>query len=774
MSQGPETVVFNTYERAVSTDLNRLQVFQARILADMLRYSYDARAMENEAGGVAYPLSGTAAPPSAAIVGGIMARPEMGTTAMFIDPGVICIADTDLPVDVDASPYKVISDPGILTAGTLALTANTSGYTRIDIVECQRAADQVIESDSRDLYDPQTDLFTAATVTKAKADKLTYRIRKGTPGLGFPGVVSGWLPLAVCRVPNGASDWNAVDLWDVRPMASDLLNTPFDIAQSTYPRSADESRDVEVLVLSAQTAYPYNNPIPMIGNVDLQLINRKIGGKFAVDGSNLDLNNVDILEPTFYTDLADGIGGAILSKAFYVWLVCPHGLPRWVKYSPWTAGYRKPLSLRGLPVLSCAGPDANGFPIRPLQLPIGLAMPATYAYAARMAFAGMMGTRGGAFLQPLSGRMTGHEFYVIGPEWNSVPPYPVVLSQNMPTMFGCIEGQDTSHTTVYGVFGLIDNITHPMNAKNLKVRIGCRLAPPSGSAFIYMVASLSAFSINLWKYTKSLSIGRRDAPPPSLGGGMTVVTASAVPSLLNITFHQWQHHSGTTPAEPSLTRGSDSSVVFVDVSGCAYGDKLEVDLALDVNFYYGGANTPVAPDLMRFSVMSVQDVGGVAYSSQVGANMRNVVVQGGLDTMTDPYGVIIGNRLVMKGILTITHAGLCHLVFHFNDAGNAGDTITINGGSLVVKQHHWSTAIPETTGSAAQVSTPTLNLIKGQISEEIDHIPLGRNLSINTPGGYALQVCFDGYPSLEPETALSTNPELTTTAFTLDVVGWEL
>jgi len=227
MSNGFKNVVINTRERAVSLDINRLQKFMGRDLTDYFRFMFDAVTQHDlEGGGTSVLGAAVTNPLRGIILNGLTPKPEIGGVNVTIDAGIALLVDPESPLNSDDGPYKFVSSAGVSAPGTLTLTPNASGSTRIDIIECQRVQNDPAtkEVDNRDIYDVATGLFNATTVDKAYRDGLTFRIRTGTPGGGFAGVgtVSGWLPMTVCRVPNGTVSWDTVDLWDVRPLASDL------------------------------------------------------------------------------------------------------------------------------------------------------------------------------------------------------------------------------------------------------------------------------------------------------------------------------------------------------------------------------------------------------------------------------------------------------------------------------------------------------------------------------------------------------------------------
>ncbi len=337
MSSGQKRLVFNTRERAISDDPNRLQSFLAASMAEYLRWASVATSDE---GGGQTAQGATTNPLTAIILGGLWARPEIGTVNLFVEPGVVALINPEPSPSTDDSPCKVISDPGVQTAGTLTLTP-APGSTRIDIIECSRTV-VTTESDNRDVYDPVTGLFTPVLVNKVVTDQLTYRIRLGTPGGGIPATASGWLPLAVASVPAAAATWNDCIVWDVRPLMADLVHAPTQM-QTRFPH-----RPMQYGTLRLNGAAR-----ELRGAFEAELNQWRVGGEVgsALSGlatGMLDLAGSDVIEPGF---------AATPDTPWFLYACFPGGLPRWARYSPSSSGQRIPLPFRGIPVFSQKTPN---------------------------------------------------------------------------------------------------------------------------------------------------------------------------------------------------------------------------------------------------------------------------------------------------------------------------------------------------------------------------------------------------------------------------------
>ena len=152
MPSGQKALVINGLERAVSTDVNRLQSFAGAGLAEVLR------ALQNTSQGVdglfaadAQPALG-GSPLSGEVHSGYVVRLVPGTLNLTVDSGVAYVLPaTDS--DPDSSAYKQVRDPGVNSGSPLVITPNTSGAIRIDVVECSYSLNaRNAGTDNRDAY----------------------------------------------------------------------------------------------------------------------------------------------------------------------------------------------------------------------------------------------------------------------------------------------------------------------------------------------------------------------------------------------------------------------------------------------------------------------------------------------------------------------------------------------------------------------------------------------------------------------------------------------
>lgn len=350
---GQKHLKVNTLERAVSNDLNRLQEFGEAGLSDMARWMFGVVEQYSDIyGGLVteFPPGARSPYTNAMVVNGLLPYPVNGTLDLMVQPGVMFVEDSGTP---DQSDFRYVRSDGVVSAGVLLLTPAPVA-TRIDVVECSLAAD-ILEQDSRDIFDPSTGLFTPVLVDKVIAGKLAFRIRTGVAGAGFPGVVLGWVPLAVVSVPSGAATWNDCTLWDVRPLLSKSHAAPFVESISG------------VRTESMRTTIDYNAGSPTVIPVTGFIANKN--GSIRQDGMAINHPTnalyVDVLNAENHAAGYTPLNGYIA----YLWACMPFGLPIWRKYTGSPDAPRKPCGMSGVMAVSHVGPGANGLPSLSIALP---------------------------------------------------------------------------------------------------------------------------------------------------------------------------------------------------------------------------------------------------------------------------------------------------------------------------------------------------------------------------------------------------------------------
>lgn len=354
MASGQKQIKFNTRERVISPDQNRAQAFADATIAELWRAMLDTSfgTDDLDAAAVAAEHASLDTPVTAEILSGFMVAPQAGTTSVYVTNGIGLFINPD--AGSDDSVFKYTENAGISALGALVISPNGGGSPRIDIVEC-RWSSVVSETDSRDIYDPTTDTFSAASVTKVTAGTLTYRVRQGTIGGGFAsvGLASGWLPLAVVSVAAGATTVDGCTFWDVRPLVNDRDFGPFNLSRS-MPK---QSRGLGHVVLDGVGAM-------LSGLFEVHAFGRRLGGRIRPGVPGADVDKIDLLSANNQT-----VGQVPGINALYaVYFMTPFGLPRWARYTDGPSG-RVPRSPRGIPVVSSVLPDRSGIPTAALNLP---------------------------------------------------------------------------------------------------------------------------------------------------------------------------------------------------------------------------------------------------------------------------------------------------------------------------------------------------------------------------------------------------------------------
>lgn len=361
MPQGDKRLVLNVRERLLSDDFNRLQGIAAAERAALLRSAFnDALGDWFAAGGLQTPYASSNPSLVGDVYGGLMVQPDnagyflvQGGVAGFLDPAA---------VGVEENPYRVVNDPGVSVPAALPFTSNAGGGSpRWDVVECQ-PADALLSQESRYVFNPATGIASPILVDKVRAGRLTYRVRIGTVGAGFPGLAVGWMPLAVVCAPAGSSSLLTSDVWDVRPLVRERVRpNPLVLGpnQSNCPILSSEYRHITAVDAA------FNQ---WVGASEAVFNGYQVGGKLerstpstlaqfgstAASGGRAGVINADLADNK--STFALTAGGLV-----YVAALFPAGLPRWQRYSQLPIGLgRVPSGPRGILVVTTATPLANG------------------------------------------------------------------------------------------------------------------------------------------------------------------------------------------------------------------------------------------------------------------------------------------------------------------------------------------------------------------------------------------------------------------------------
>lgn len=372
MSSGNRTLVFNTRERALSADNNRAQRFIAADRALLMQRFYDDRRLSwiDSTNAAATQASGAAGTPlQADVYGGLMVVP--GSSSCTVTPGTLgCVAPDPGTVTADDSPYLLINDAGVPTVGILNFVANAGGSARVDFIECRPAA-SVVLSDSRDIFNPVTGLFTPTSVPKVTTTVLEYRYRVGVAGSGVPALALGWLPIGAVVVSTTAISFVDCDFYDVRPLVEDRVRPgPVSYSEAAYHTIADADwrayDDTGSCCVSGLAYSDYNGYLAggKLRRATPSFTGTRSGtGKDDGDPNFINLENAENQDVGF---------SHTANHRNFLYAVFPLDLPRWVRYSQSAVSPfgRIPRGPRGIVVVSKLDSSLPGGGSPVLTLPV--------------------------------------------------------------------------------------------------------------------------------------------------------------------------------------------------------------------------------------------------------------------------------------------------------------------------------------------------------------------------------------------------------------------
>ncbi len=198
-------VVINTRERAVSTDINRLQDLLGQDLGEVFR---------GLSGVHTYPAASPAEDRSA-VLRGLTGTPGAGMSVDIAEGHALVMAAG--AVGADDSRYRLLR---ARTTQNAVLGASDPANPRYDLVEVSAAADTT-ESPLRDIYDPVTGTFAPAVVPKVVRAGVTVQVTAGVAAANptLPAFSGGnWIPIMAVRVPAAAAGIVQNDISDLRPL----------------------------------------------------------------------------------------------------------------------------------------------------------------------------------------------------------------------------------------------------------------------------------------------------------------------------------------------------------------------------------------------------------------------------------------------------------------------------------------------------------------------------------------------------------------------------
>ena len=376
MAQGDKRLYFNVRERFVSDDMNRLQAIEAAERAARLRGLHnDVLGDWYGAGGLQTPVVSSSPSLVGDVYGGLMVQPD-NAGYFLVQPGVAGFLDP-AGVGADDNAYRVVNDPGQQTPAVLTFTSNGGGGSpRWDVIECQ-PVDTVTAQESRYIFNPATGIASSQLVDKVKAGRLTYRVRLGVVGSGFPGLAAGWMPLAVCCAPAGSTSLLTSDVWDVRPLVRERVRyLPVDAATGVGygPIVQSEYRFRDAATATANQ---------WIGTSEASFNGYQAGGRLerSTPSTLAQFGGTGVTggrAGLFNADLADNQSAYTLAANARLNLVAifPSLLPRWQRYSQVAVGAgRVPNGPRGILVATTAQANAAG-------IITGVAMPTAAVFGA--------------------------------------------------------------------------------------------------------------------------------------------------------------------------------------------------------------------------------------------------------------------------------------------------------------------------------------------------------------------------------------------------------
>jgi hypothetical protein len=526
MASGIKRIVYNTRERVISNDLNREQAFQAADIAETLRYVQNTAYVSDYSCAGYETVSPVVGQLVGDVIGGLLVKPGTASIYLTISAGKLSCFNPAASPSTDDSDYKIISSQGVTALAPLAITPSTGGGVRIDVIECS-PYENAEEQDNRDVFSAFTGSFTANLVDKVVADRLTFRIRTGTDGAGFPGVASGWLPLAVMSVPNGATTCDQITFWDVRPLISDRVESPFRVANVVQK----QTRNLSFIDVATPGQFR------VAGIVDTTHGEYKAGGALfkgtpsatmgTGDVDYVDLSNAENQEPGF---------APINSRPWYLYALFPFSLPRWVRYTENAVGSlgRIPRACKGIPVLTTKGCNYTSIASTGISPPTITGLGSSTSDAV-VIVAGITSSAGALQTFISDGHM---------------------LTMNYSN---CPAITPTSSTLTDDLYTLIPNTHFPLCARRLRLFIYCSIDGVAATEFTYrrvVVIRQFATTNNLATFASSTANG-------------IIPTIGSSPELMEVVVP-------LPPRYPLLT--PNNQVIFVDYTGTGYTGRTSISM----------------------------------------------------------------------------------------------------------------------------------------------------------------------------------------------------
>lgn len=183
MSSDQPKVIFNTRERALSSDQNLQVQYSDRALQEALRH-----------------LGGDASS-SSGVIQGLECTIGSGMN-VDVSPGLALLRDA-----TKVFPDSLHRWVELLAQESVTLSDGDGSNPRWDVIEIQ-AGTTVTSTVPRDIFQPSLGTFTTVNTNKLETSTPTLRAREGTPAATpvLPSGAAGWIPLAYVKVPAGETD----------------------------------------------------------------------------------------------------------------------------------------------------------------------------------------------------------------------------------------------------------------------------------------------------------------------------------------------------------------------------------------------------------------------------------------------------------------------------------------------------------------------------------------------------------------------------------------
>lgn len=308
----------------------------------------------------------------------------------------------------------------------------------------------------------------------------------------------------------------------------------------------------------------------------------------------------------------------------------------------------------------------------------------------------------------------------IGVELGTISPGSTSPADYLPTMFGAVASQDVDKTYLQAVFTLQDNFTHPTNATHISARIGCFAVkhPIIGSGQVQTLVTLADSGGNVyWKRALS-AIQRRDPP------------VAAPPSIET---YKWLFGETLTGVQES------ANAVTVTANS---GDTIRFEFAAQI----GVVNGTLVSDLNIYVV----DPGSTKYTPATPSFNSNPA---GFSVPAGSSQTTILDNASLIGWMVAPLTGNYTVGVETSTGTGSGVHTTIGQAVLNV------TVVPAPAGP-----TDTFYFF------DLDDIPIRRGAGTTQ----SLYVIVSGYPDIDYNPPLPSNPHTGTVPWVMDVKGWRL